>query len=62
MNLLTVKFTQKQFSKFRNVVEDKIKEAKVEFYKNKFETVKSNTNEKWRFINKIFNRDKKTDE
>ena len=53
---------QKQFSKFRNVVADKIKEAKVEFYKNKFETVKSNTNEKWRFINTILNRDKKTDE
>ena len=53
---------QKQFSKFRNVVADKIKEAKVEFYKNKFESVKSNTNEKWRYINTILNRDKKTDE
>ena len=53
---------QKQFRKFRNVVADKIKETKVEFYKNKFGTVKSNTNEKWRFTNTILNRDKKTDE
>ena len=29
---------QKQFSKFRNVVADEIKEAKVELYKNQFET------------------------
>ena len=36
-----------------------VTEAKIEFHKNKFETMKSNTNEKWRFINTILNRDKK---
>ena len=39
---------QKQFNEFRNMVTDKIKEAAVD--KKKFENVKSNANEKWRFI------------
>ena len=44
------------YKKFRNAVINKISEAKKNYYQNEYEQCKSNTNEKWKFINKMLNR------
>ena len=35
---------------------NEISEAKKNYYQNEYEQCKSNTNEKWKFINKMLNR------
>ena len=44
------------YNKFRNAVINEISEAKKNYYQNEYEQCKSNTNEKWKFINKMLNR------
>ena len=41
------------FTKFKNMTADAVRNAKTEYYKKEFEVVKSNSNEKWTLINRI---------
>ena len=52
---------QKSYRSFRNLVTSKINRAKSDYYKKEFTNCQSNQNEKWRFINKILNRNSHTE-
>lgn len=47
------------YHSFRNSVTSEIKIAKTNYYKNEFKKCKNNENEKWKFINKLLNKDSK---
>ena len=47
------------YHSFRNLVTNEIKTAKTKFYKKEFDKCKNNQNEKWKFINRLLNRDSK---
>ena len=44
------------YTKLKNLAAEAVKKAKVDYFKNKFEVVKSNPNEKWTLINRILKR------
>ena len=46
----------KHYTKLKNLAAEAVKKAKVDYFKHKFEVVKSNPNEKWTLINRILNR------
>ena len=52
---------EQNYKNFRNAVINEISEAKKNYYQNEYEQCKSNTNEKWKFINKMLNRQSSTD-
>ena len=50
-----------KYKKLRNAADREICKAKHSYYQNQYEQCKSNTNEKWNFINKVLDRKNKNE-
>ena len=52
---------ERKYKHFRNSVKNDISKAKKAYYQAEFEQCKTNSNEKWKFLNKVLNKNKTID-